>query len=77
MGIVSDESVTGAECSRKVASGRRVAGAISSLVNARGLQLECDSLVPVLMNRVGESLSSIVGGQGVCIHIILVLCECI
>ena len=30
----------GAECSRKVASGRRVAGAIRSLVNARGLQLE-------------------------------------
>ena len=30
-----------AECSRKVASGRRVAGAIRSLVNARSLQLEC------------------------------------
>ena len=30
-----------AECSRKVANGRRVAGAIRSLVNARGLQLEC------------------------------------
>ena len=30
------------ECSRKVASGRRVAGAIRSLVNARSLQLECD-----------------------------------
>ena len=29
-----------AECHRKVASGRRVAGAIRSLVNARGLQLE-------------------------------------
>ena len=29
---------------RKVVSGRRVAGAIRSLVNARGLQLECDSL---------------------------------
>ena len=29
------------ECSRKVASGRRVAGAITSLVNARSLQLEC------------------------------------
>ena len=42
-------------CCRKVVSGRRVAGAIRSLVNARGLQLECakvlhDSLlVPVLM----------------------------
>ena len=42
---VLDESGTdGAECSRKVASGRRVAGAIRSLVNARDLQLECASL---------------------------------
>ena len=31
----------GAECSRKVASGRRVAGATRSLVNARDLLLEC------------------------------------
>ena len=30
-----------AECSRKVASGRRVAGAIRFLVNTRDLQLEC------------------------------------
>ena len=30
-----------AECSRKVASGERVAGTIRSLVNARSLQLEC------------------------------------
>ena len=29
------------ECSRKVASGRRVTGAIRSLVNAVSLQLEC------------------------------------
>ena len=53
---VLDESGTdGAECSMKVASGRRVAGAIRSLVNARDLQLECGRvlhetlLVPVLM----------------------------
>ena len=40
-----DESGTdGAECSRKVASRRGVAGAISSLVNARDLQLECASI---------------------------------
>ena len=44
-----------AECSRKVASGRRVAGAIGSQVNARSLQFECarvlyeSLLVPVLM----------------------------
>ena len=37
-----DESGTdGAECSRKVASGRRITGVITSLVNARDLQLEC------------------------------------
>ena len=34
----------GAECSRKVASGRRLAGAIRSLVNARDVQLKCASL---------------------------------
>ena len=45
LGCVSDESGTdGAECSRKVASGRRVAGPIRSLVNTRDLQLECASL---------------------------------
>ena len=50
-----DESVTDeAECSIKVASGRRVAGAIRSLVNARSVQLECarilheSLLIPVL-----------------------------
>ena len=30
-----------AECGRKVASSRRVAGAIKSLVNAKGLNIEC------------------------------------
>ena len=36
-----DEAGTnGAECSRKVSSGRRVAGAIRSLVNAMDLQIE-------------------------------------
>ena len=43
-----DESGTdGAECSKKVASGRRVAGTIRSLVNARVLHETL--LVPVLM----------------------------
>ena len=48
------------ECSRKVSSGRRVAGAIRSLVNARDLQLKCARvlhktlLVPVLMEGEGE-----------------------
>ena len=56
LGCVLDELDTdGAVCSRKVTSGRRVAGAIRSLVNARNLQLECARilheilLVPVLM----------------------------
>ena len=56
LGCVSDESDTDeAECSRKVVSGRRVAGVIGSLVSARSLQLEFarvlheSLLVPVLM----------------------------
>ena len=56
MACVLDESGTdGAKWSRKVASGRRVAGAIRSPVCARDLQLECARvlhetlLVPVLM----------------------------
>ena len=51
-----DESGTdGAECSRKVTSGRRVASAIRSLLNARDLHLQCARVldetlfVPVLM----------------------------
>ena len=51
-----DESCTdGAECSRKVVRGRRVAGAIRSLVNAKDWQLKCArvlheaSLEPVLL----------------------------
>ena len=51
-----DESGTdGAECSRKVANGRKVTGTIRFLVNARNLQLECARvlhetvLVPLLM----------------------------
>ena len=39
---VLDQSGTDeAECSRKVERGRRVVGAIMSLVNDRSLQLEC------------------------------------
>ena len=56
MGCVLDESDTdGAKCSLKITSGRRVAGAIRSLVNGRYLQLECARvlhetlLVPLLM----------------------------
>ena len=42
LGCFLDKSDTDVlECRRKVASGRKVAGAIRSLVNARDLQLEC------------------------------------
>ena len=53
--ILNESSTDGAECSSMVVSGRRVAGAIRPLVNARDLQLECTRvlhetlLVPVLM----------------------------
>ena len=40
---LDDSGRDGAECSRKRASGRRVAGAIRSLVNTRDLQLGCAS----------------------------------
>ena len=56
MGCFLDELCTGGtECSRKVVSGRRVAGTIRSLINARDLQLECAGvlhetlLVPIVM----------------------------
>ena len=45
LGCVLDESGTdGAECNRKVVSGRKVADAIRSLANARDLHLQCASL---------------------------------
>ena len=45
-GRVLDESGTDeAECRRKVASGRRVADTIRSLVKARGLQLKCERVL--------------------------------
>ena len=57
LGCVLDKSgADGAECSRKVASGRRVAGTMRSLVNARDLHFKCGRvmhetlLVPGLMH---------------------------
>ena len=45
LGYVLDESGTdGAECSRNVVRGKRVAGAIRSQVKARDLQLKCANL---------------------------------
>ena len=51
-----ESGTDGAECSRKVASARRVAGAKRFIVNARDLQFDCARvlhetlLVPVLIN---------------------------
>ena len=40
-GVLWMNQADGAKCNRKVASGRRVAGAIRSMVNLKDLQLEC------------------------------------
>ena len=60
---VLDKSGTDeAECSRKVASGRRVAVTVRPLINARDLRLECARflhetlLVPVLMHGIEKML---------------------
>ena len=53
--VLDESDADDAECRRKVASGRKVAGVIRSLFNARGLQLERARvllerlLVPVLL----------------------------
>ena len=53
--VLKESGINEVECSRKVVGGRRAVGAIRSLVNASGLQLECTRehiqllLVPVLM----------------------------
>ena len=58
--VLDESSTDGAECSRKLVSGRMVACAVKSLVNARDLQLECARvlhetyLVPVLMYGVRQ-----------------------
>ena len=46
LGCVLDEFGTDeAKCRRKVVSGRRVTGAIRSLVNTNGLQFECSRVL--------------------------------
>ena len=58
--ILYESGTNGAECSIKVAGGRRVAGVIRSLVNARDLQIVCarvpheSLLIPVLMYEVKQ-----------------------
>ena len=55
LGVLDESGTDEAECNWKVAGGKRVAGAIRSLVNARDLQLGCARvlhetlLVPALM----------------------------
>ena len=59
--VLDEVGTYGAECSKKVAIKRRVAGAIRSLVDARDLQIECARVlhetlpVPVLAYGSGES----------------------
>ena len=57
--VLAESSTDGTECSRKLASGKRVAGAIMSLVNATSLQLGCgmvlhESLLVPLMTYGSE-----------------------
>src|SRR5678815_307076 len=53
--LLDEKGMDDAECSRKVVNGRNVAGAIKSLVDIKGLSLECarvlheGMLSPVLM----------------------------
>ena len=39
--VLDDAGTDGAKCSRKVAGGRRVVGAIRSIFKARDFQIEC------------------------------------
>ena len=39
--MLDEKRTDDAECSRKVLSGKKVAGAIKTLVNERGLSLNC------------------------------------
>ena len=43
--ILDESGIDGSECSKKVASGIKVAGALRSLVNTMNLQLECASVL--------------------------------
>ena len=62
LGCVLDESATDeADCSRKVASGKRVAGTVRPLVNARSFLLECarvlhESLLVLVLTYGSETM---------------------
>src|SRR5678816_2738899 len=64
--IVDEKGTDDAECSMKVVKGRKMAGAIKSLVDAKGIRLECarvlydGMLLPVLMYS-SETMSGIRG----------------
>ena len=45
--VLNESGIDEAECSKKVVSGRRVAGAVRPLVNGRSLQLECAKVLHV------------------------------
>src|SRR5678816_3773424 len=59
--MLDEKGMNDAECSRKVVNGRKVTGAIKSLVDVKGLSLECamvlheGMLLPVLMYS-GETM---------------------
>ena len=63
IGYVLDESgADETECSRKMVSGRRVAGAIRPLVTARSLQLECarvlhEALLVIVLTYGSETMT--------------------
>src|SRR5678815_2204866 len=55
LGYVLDEKGTeDAECSRKVVNGRKVAGAIKSLVNVKGLSLVCARVLHLSLIHISE-----------------------
>src|SRR5678815_5467279 len=64
-GYVLDEKGTDdAECSRKVVNGRKVAGAIKSLVNVKGLSLECARVCLLYTSDAADERSSVdLGGR--------------
>ena len=81
-GCVFDESgKDGAECNRMVASGRRVAGAVRSLVNARDLHLEYARilhetlLVPVLIYGSETMIPDFIYGSEAMIPVLIYVIE--
>src|SRR5678816_4566413 len=60
---LDEKGTDDAECSRKVVNGRKVAGAIKSLVNVKGLSLECASCLLYTSDAADERSSVDLGGR--------------